>query len=74
MQPRTVEMYKFLGVLPDLQKVRVDSYPVFEFNSPQGNIDDTEGKSLPMVEHVENTPARPYVSIPRTPFVSSAYD
>lgn len=57
-------MYKFLGVLLDLQKVGVDSYPVFEFDSPQGKIDDTEGKSLPMIEHIENTPARPYVGIP----------
>ncbi|KAJ3901823.1 FAD binding domain-containing protein [Lentinula edodes] len=58
MQPRTIEMYKLLGILPDLLEVKTDPFPVVKFSSPQG--DDEEGKVIPMVERIENTPSRPY--------------
>ncbi|KAE9388904.1 hypothetical protein BT96DRAFT_866562 [Gymnopus androsaceus JB14] len=60
LQPRTVEIYKLLGLLPDLLEVKADPFPVFEFDSPQGSIEDTEGKAVPMIEEVENTPSRPF--------------
>ncbi|KAE9384847.1 hypothetical protein BT96DRAFT_929091 [Gymnopus androsaceus JB14] len=60
MQPRTTEIYKLLGLLPDLLEVKVDAFPVFEFNSPQGSTDDKDGKRLPMIDILENTPDRPF--------------
>ncbi|KAJ3983131.1 FAD binding domain-containing protein [Lentinula detonsa] len=57
MQPRTIEMYKLLGLLPDLLEVKTDPFPVVKFSSPQGN--NEEGQVLPMVEKIANTPSRP---------------
>ncbi|KAF9071862.1 FAD binding domain-containing protein [Rhodocollybia butyracea] len=56
MQPRTIEMYKLLGILPDLLEVKADPVPVKKFPSPQGT---DQGKDLPMVEQIEGTPSRP---------------
>ncbi|KAE9397955.1 hypothetical protein BT96DRAFT_976643 [Gymnopus androsaceus JB14] len=60
MQPKTTEIYKLLGLLPDLLEVKVDAFPVFEFDSPQGSTDDKDGKRLPMIDILENTPDRPF--------------
>ncbi|KAJ3720539.1 hypothetical protein C8R42DRAFT_722234 [Lentinula raphanica] len=57
IQPRTIEMYKLLGLLPDLLKVKTDPFPVVKFPSPQGS--NEEGQVIPMVEKVANTPSRP---------------
>ncbi|KAJ3842176.1 FAD binding domain-containing protein [Lentinula raphanica] len=57
IQPRTIEMYKLLGLLPDLLEVKTDPFPVVKFPSPQGS--NEEGQVIPMVEKVANTPSRP---------------
>ncbi|KAJ4474865.1 FAD binding domain-containing protein [Lentinula aciculospora] len=58
IQPRTIEMYKLLGTLPDLLKVKTGPFPVMKFSSPEG--DEEKGQLLPMVETLENTPSRPF--------------
>ncbi|KIK53914.1 hypothetical protein GYMLUDRAFT_249957 [Collybiopsis luxurians FD-317 M1] len=57
MQPRTIEMYKLLGMLDDLLEVKADVMPLHKYSSPQG---DDPGETIPMVDVLENTPSRPF--------------
>ena len=51
-------MYKLLGILDDLLEVKADVMPLHKYSSPQG---DDPGKTIPMVDVLENTPSRPFV-------------
>lgn len=55
IQPRILELYKFMGVLPDIQKKGGPVFPFIHF-LPNG-----ETKTLHMVSKGELAPDKPYV-------------
>jgi hypothetical protein len=66
-QPRTLEMYKFLGILPEILKASSRLPNLEQWASPQG---DEPIFTAAMSETLEDTPARPYVSRNRFRFLT----
>ncbi|KAG7445126.1 uncharacterized protein BT62DRAFT_951494 [Guyanagaster necrorhizus] len=56
IQPRTLELYKLLGVLPDVQKKGGVPQPKLHY-LPSG-----EAKIVEVLDFMENTPDRPYIN------------
>lgn len=61
LQPRTLEIYKILGILPDIVKLARLAPTVHLYSSPGGSV---PLKALDLNEIMEATPQYPYVFCP----------
>ncbi|ESK84498.1 putative monooxygenase [Moniliophthora roreri MCA 2997] len=59
IQPRTLELYKVLGILQDIQKMAGPIQPRQFFTSPEG---PAPVKEVPMFEDLDNTPEYPLIN------------
>ena len=60
VQPRTLELYKILGILPDVLAVASAARPIRIYTSPEGPTHVAEAH---MSEPLENTPEFPIVGL-----------
>lgn len=58
MQPRTLEIYNFLGVLPEILAATMSAQPLVMYEADGVSIKAEVG----IAQDVESTPSKPYVS------------